>query len=899
MELTPVQFQINLHPEPNPDAVVKTRLARFTVLTARMIRLEWSPTGAFEDRASQAFWYRNQPAPQFTVNQQGAELLIETEALRLHYLSDETFSAENLRIELKDMQFENGQAVVWHFGDPDPENLGGTARTLDEVNGATKISLGLISRSGWSIVDDSSSLVFNAQSWLEPRDAPEGQLDLYFLGYGHAYLDCLKEFSLISGAVPMIPRFVLGNWWSRYWEYTQADLEQLMNDFQAHAVPLSVCIIDMDWHNTQTGNSCSGWTGYTWNRNLFPDPEGLLRFLHAKGLKVALNLHPAEGVHPHEEMYAEMCAALGSDPASQEPVEFDIINPRFVDAYFRILHHPQEARGIDFWWMDWQQGQRTRLSGLDPLWWLNHLHFLDLGRDGKRRSFIFSRWGGLGNHRYPIGFSGDTIVSWASLAFQPYFTATASNVNYGWWSHDIGGHLGGIEEAELYTRWVQLGAFLPVLRLHSTKNPYHDRRPWGYDATTFEAAQFAMQLRHALIPYLYSMAWRYHKDSIPPLLPMYYTYPEQDEAYACPNQYQFGDQLVVAPFITPEDPDTRLSRAVIWLPKGDWYNFFTSQYLPGDGWHALYGTVNDIPVYAKAGAIVPLGPLAGWDNVETPHQLAVHVFPGADGAFDLYEDEGNSNAYLEGAYSITPMRQQWTEQQAVLQIGPAQGETQLLPETRQVSLLFHGFNAPASVALRLNGKPNETQATYDSETHTLTLSDIRISPSDQLEVTLTAREQGLANRRDARQSTCLKMLQHFRLETNTKAQVALHLPDILEQPAKLARYLAQMQSAQLRALLEVITGAGVEYTSSTGQPLLLLWNNHENENITYQFSLARVHAWRRRERYPWENGKLPHFECYRPDEDFDPRNPWLLQAHYYGFETVGVELGRDYPPRSS
>ena len=253
-----------------------------------------------------------------------------------------------------------------------------------------------------------------------------------------------------------------------------------MEEFREREFPLSVCIVDMDWHTTQTGNRSVGWTGYTWNRDLFPDPAGFIAWLHEQGLRTALNLHPADGVHPHEEAYAEMAAAVGIDPATGEPVEFDSVDPRFVEAYFKFLHHPQEAIGVDFWWLDWQQGKQSKLQGLDPLWWLNHLHFYDLGRDGVKRPFIFSRWGGLGNHRYPIGFSGDTVVSWASLANQPYFTATAANVGYGWWSHDIGGHMWGVEDAELYLRWVQYGVFSPILRLHSTNNPYQDRRPWGW-----------------------------------------------------------------------------------------------------------------------------------------------------------------------------------------------------------------------------------------------------------------------------------------------------------------------------------------------------------------------------------------------------------------------------------
>ncbi|CAG0927678.1 hypothetical protein PLCT1_00461, partial [Planctomycetaceae bacterium] len=374
-----------------------------------------------------------------------------------------------------------------------------------------------------------------------PRLAPEN-VDRYFFGYGHDYQYCPADFCKMAGQVPLLPRWALGNWWSRYWAYTQSELKELVTDFQQHDIPLSVCIVDMDWHITNTGNDSSGWTGYTWNRDLFPDPRGFVAWLHENGLKTALNLHPADGVHPHEAQYSAMANALNIDPSLDSPIDFDLGDPVFARAYFEILHHPHEADGVDFWWIDWQQGTRSQLAGLDPLMWLNHLHFHDLARDGSKRPFIFSRWFGLGNHRYPIGFSGDTVVSWESLAFQPYFTATAANVGYGWWSHDIGGHMGGFEDAELYARWVQFGAFSPILRLHSTNNPYQDRRPWRTDAETLRVIGDAMRLRHALIPYLYTMAWRNHTQAAPLIAPMYYDYPDEDDAYRCPQQYQFGTE---------------------------------------------------------------------------------------------------------------------------------------------------------------------------------------------------------------------------------------------------------------------------------------------------------------------------------------------------------------------
>ena len=407
-----------------------------------------------------------------------------------------------------------------------------------------------------------------------------------------------------------------------------------MRDFQSHEIPLSVCIVDMDWHITDTGNDSSGWTGYTWNRELFPDAQRFIAWLHEQGLRTALNLHPADGVYPHEEQYARMAQTLGVDPAQQQPIDFDIADPKFMQAYFEILHHPYEQLGVDFWWIDWQQGTRSKLRGLDPLLALNHLHFYDLGRDGSRRPFIFSRWFGPGNQRYPIGFSGDSVVSWESLAFQPYFTATAANVGYGWWSHDIGGHMYGIEDGELYARWVQLGVFSPILRLHSTNNPYQERRPWMQDPQFFAAIRDALQLRHQFIPYLYTMAWRNTVAGIPLITPLYYDHPEDESAYRCPQQYCFGTELIVAPFTSPIDPDTRLSRQQVWLPEGQWFDFFTDDDYAGGRWHTVYGTLHDVPVFARSGAIVPLAPRTGWGGIGNPEMLEVHVFPRQSNRFE-------------------------------------------------------------------------------------------------------------------------------------------------------------------------------------------------------------------------------------------------------------------------
>ena len=747
MPLPPVP---TFHPAANSNAVVTARNVRFTVLTDRLIRLEYSRDDRFEDRPSQAFLHRDQPIPSFKKLVTDSSVEIETDFLHLRYqITSKGFTAKTLSITLKHT------GVTWKYGMKPTDNLRGTARTLDMVSGSTKLENGLLSRSGWAIVDDSESLVFDESGWLTPRNTPvrkygvrNTQYDLYFFGYGTDYTSCLRDFTAVAGKIPMFPRYILGNWWSRYWEYTQDELKTLMEDFRAHDIPLSVCIIDMDWHITKTGNASNGWTGYTWNRGLFPDPQGFIRWLHEQGLRTALNLHPAKGIFPHEEQYKEMAEWMGIDPASKQPIPFDIANPHFMEGYFEILHHPYEnphmesasllantgsklpeskatmdsasslantgskfpdaKAGVDFWWMDWQQCKKSNLHGLDPLWMLNHLHYYDLGRDGRKRPFVFSRWGGLGNHRYPIGFSGDTFVRWSALAFQPYFTSTAANVAYGWWSHDIGGHMFKDGTPELYLRWVQFGVFSPILRLHSTKMPGLERRPWAKPERIYHAARDAMQLRHALIPYIYSMAWRAHRTGISLVTPMYYGANSNAAAFEAKDQYYFGSELIVAPITAPSNPKTGSATKRVWFPPGAWTNFFTGGQVTGGQWRDVTAALEDIPVYAKAGAIIPLAPKVTWGGLDNPTELDIYIFPGADNTFDLYEDDGETTDYQHGKYAIT----RFSLKDGVFTVHPTQGDLSVIPARRTYRIHLRGVNEKDHF---------EFFTIAPTETHTITL----------------------------------------------------------------------------------------------------------------------------------------------------------------------------------
>jgi alpha-glucosidase (family GH31 glycosyl hydrolase) len=725
---------------------------RIGIITDSLVRFEWSESGQFEDNATQAVLNRSfEPHPSFTSHIDNGLLIIETPSMRISY-DMKPFSKEGLSLTVTNVSLNSN---TWHYSDASHDNLGGTARTLDEADGAIPLDDGILARSGWAVLDDSKSNVIVETgsdagdepanpypTWVVPRDHEE--TDIYVFAYGHHYKDAIRDFYKLTGPTPLIPKFALGNWWSRYHDYSEGEYRELVERFEKEEIPFSVSVIDMDWHLTTIDPKYgSSWTGYTWNRELFPDPTRFLHFLHSHGLHTTLNVHPRDGIRAFENAYPAVAQAMGIDPASGEPVEFDLTSPKFVSAYFNQLHHPLEDQGVDFWWVDWQQGGTTRQKGLDPLWMLNHLHYLD-SKARHDRGLTFSRYAGPGSHRYPIGFSGDSVVSWDSLQFQPYFTTTASNIGYGWWSHDIGGHMLGERDEELEARWYQLGALSPINRLHSTASPFNGKEPWNFHEPARGAMTAALRLRNQLVPYLNTMNWRAASDSMPLVEPLYWEYPDTWNAYEFPNEYFFGSQLLAAPVTSKIDHASLRAATNVWLPQGTWLDFFTGRHYSSssaDGRRMqIWRTLESIPVFARAGAIVPMQP-AMTPIESNPSSLEVIVFPGADGEFTLVEDNGTTTDPT--ACARTEMTLDWAGRQFSIAAPTGDLTNAGLPETRWWTVKFRGITAETAhnvtvavdgVALDSANGGIETQ--YNPATLTLTIALPEIPISSAISIAL-------------------------------------------------------------------------------------------------------------------------------------------------------------------
>jgi hypothetical protein len=689
--------------EPRAEyAVGRMAAARFTLITEGCLRIEYSPRGRFVDAptllaacrdpeniASRAGPDLPLPDPVIMEDRRGVPAFtLSTNRLTLTFSPDGSgLSPSTLSARIRGPFAPggpDGEEAEWRPGSRQSQNLGGTLATLDGIRGPVPLGEGLLSRDGWYLIDDSANHLL-VDGWVRPREMEAGACDWYLFAYGQDYGSALRSLTALSGAVPLPRRYLLGSWYSRFWPHTSDEFRQIVRDYESHGLPLDVMVLDMDWHR-------DGWTGWSWNRQLLPDAEDLMRDLHRLGLAVTLNLHPADGVGPHEDGYGDFMRAIGRDPASGETVPFDAGNRLYMEALFERIHRPLEEpteAGADFWWVDWQQDKFTRsIPGLTNLQWLNRLYFEHTRKVGggtrARRGVSFSRWAGdaaerrWGDHRHPIHFSGDSHTGWDMLSFQVPFTSTAGNVGCFFWSHDIGGHFGPRME-ETTARWVQFGALSAALRLHSARTGVLDRRPWTYQQRFFESMRGAFQLRAMLMPYIYSEVHRSCAESRSLLRPMYLDHPRRPRAYTQPQQYLLGENLLAAPIVRAGVGPRCVGTQAVWFPPVEtresgsgaepaaWRNAQSGErFLEGDE-AIVAAAIDEIPLFVREGVPLPMAPdtpARRGSNGDGAASLHVRLWPTVRPEtfhYELVEDDGLSEDPFGIRTARTPIIAAWTE----------------------------------------------------------------------------------------------------------------------------------------------------------------------------------------------------------------------------------------------
>jgi alpha-glucosidase (family GH31 glycosyl hydrolase) len=698
--------------------------ARFDVITPSLIRLQYAADGKFENGRTQTTEGRLRSSAPFRTSVRGGRRIIRTSRLTVRWRRGSgPFSASNLTVVV-------GRRTLHPAPGPNPAPLGGWRRSLDLVDGPRPLHEGVLSRDGWYLLDDSKTPVVSRDSFT-PRAAHDGEYqDLYLFAYGRDYARALRDLRVLTGAAPLLPRKAFGVWFSRYWPYSAEDWKPLVERFRSERVPLDTISLDTDYKavhdpaGAAIGSQIAGapggnysWNGWDWNRNLYPDPAGFFAWAHGMGLETALNVHPSiDSTDPQFEATQQRaggglkiddgCRLVQADPNGQCMV-FDWTDAKQRDAYF-ALHDRFEKDGTSFWWLDWCcDGSKADAPGLTPDTWINKLYFERQRARGSRwpafqrigGSFQLGFEGATGNgafaeHRYTLQFTGDTCGTWPLLAFASEFTAAEASIGLPYVSHDIGtfhavSPTGVCDKTmspiltprenslpdDMYVRWVQLGTFQPLLRLHS----HHGKRlPWEYPGKAGQVAASFLRLREALVPYLYTLAAGARATGVPIVRPLYLQWPRQAAAYEHPSEYVLGRDVLVAPVTDPGDP----GEVEVWFPPGTWVDWFTGERHRGPRVEKLSVPLERMPVFVRAGGIMPMQPEVPTTAVGTPPKLILTVFRGS-GRTTLYDDAGDG---LDRRHATTSIRQT----RGKLVIGAMRGRYQGRPARRAWEIRIGG-----------------------------------------------------------------------------------------------------------------------------------------------------------------------------------------------------------------
>lgn len=624
---------------------------------------------------------------------------------------------------------------------------------------------GLLDTAGWRLLDDTKTAVWTASGWVAPRPSHGDVEDGYLFVYGHDYAGALHTLAELTGPSPLLPRSIFGVWYSEYTSYSSSEIEtSVYPEFEANDVPLNTLSLDTTW------KAPNGWNGWEWNTSYFPDATAFLSWARSHGIAVTLNIHSSIASDDPKLGEAQRVAGgrLASSTCTTGPCTvWDWSTVAQAESNFAI-QRPLQRQGVDFFWLDWCcDTSNVTMPGLTPDGWIDHLYAQELTDEGQR-GFVLARIGASeqdpegafpagpwSNHTSTIAFTGDAWGTWNTLAREAELGPAEASIGEPYVSSDVGSFLGppptefGTDPPDLYDRWVQLGTFESILRLHSN---HGERLPWQYPQPVQDDAESFLRLREALLPYTYTLAYQATKTGLPITRPLYLDYPNQTEAYDNPTEYLYGPDVLVAPVTTPGTPAT----TTVWFPPGRWTDWFTGTTYTGPSTATLSVPLSQMPVFVRQGGVVPeQDPTGGPTTVggssgrgatadgsetggtATPRSLTVRVYAGSTGSFSLYQDAGTGLGYTRGQDALTPITTAPVGRSNVgasagggagatrITVGPARGSYPGQPRSVDYHFDVVGVARPSRVTL--DGRPLAERPgggagagwSYDSATDTL------------------------------------------------------------------------------------------------------------------------------------------------------------------------------------
>ena len=723
------KFDLNLA-KGNEQATIAGKHYRFTVLTESLIRLEYSDAGEFEDKPSERVWYRNLSRPEFYVQSDSKTLQIKTKYFLLTYQKESKFSANpinptsNLRINIA------GSEKIWYYKHPEVRNYMSPCGEFDKNNELARIK-GMYSIDGFTSIDDSNTLVFNEDGTLTKRK--NNNIDIYIFIYGYHFYQCLNDYYKITGYPHLVPRYALGIWWYKDDTYNDYTLSKLLNNFQSKKIPLSVLVLNNSWHIDSFEKYSNLKTSFTFDNNRFKEPSKMISYLHRNKIHLGLTLNTTESIKKCEQLYQTAIKYIKVDKKGEIP--FNVFDNVFLDIYFKIFVHSITNLDVDFF--------KLEAKDSTTQFYLNHYHTLDAKAINNKRPLILTHDSYIAPHRYPVISTGYSKVGWDSLIRMCEYNINLANRGITWATHAYGGFTDGIEESELYLRYIQLATFSPIFSICSTRGKYYKREPWKWDYHTFVIARDFMMFRQKLVPYLYTEGFKFTSQGIPLIEPVFYKYSGlyDDEIYH--REYFLGSQLFVCPILSKKEEIMKRAIHRFFLPDGIWYDIYSGKKFMGNKKYVLFYSDEVYPVFARAGSIIPFGTNENINDVGNPTNLEIAFFPGASNRYILYEDDGISEQYKTNNSFQTDIEYKYLPNNYEIIIKPKEGNTAINNPTRNYKIVLKNVRDTVEVKADVNLK--EIPYAKYADGNDLVIELKNVSTTSILSIKCTGRDIEVSN----------------------------------------------------------------------------------------------------------------------------------------------------------
>lgn len=683
--------------------IVQGAKYRFTILSPRLIRLEYSKEGNFINNPSSLVVFRDFDSNKYNVTESQILLEIKTAYFTLTYVKDKPFKVGKIAGSSTLKVVLNGTDKEWYYGHPEVRNYGGSSFSLENITNNFKLDKGLYSIDGFVSIDDSNSMILNENGFYTNREG--NNIDIYLFMYKRDFGLCLDDYYKLTSYPSMVPRYALGAWWYKNEEYNAVDIVNVVKKFKENEIPISIFLLGDKWHKDPNN--------YEIDKITLGSGREVANYLYQNKIRLGLTINPSLGINVNDSKYPHVSQLLNTT----KDINLVPLDSNKMLVFYNNYISSLEQVGVSLFNIDY-----NNKNDKNTLWLLQHYLYTSSQKYGN--GLILSLNSGIAPHRYPVMYTGKTNISWNILNILPFYNLSCANIGVSFVAHAIGGYHNGIENNELYIRYIQFGTFSPIFILASEGGKYYKREPWKWNSLILSVIKKYMKLRNALVPYLYSEGHYYAVSGKTIIKPLYYMEPKIYDEPLYRNQYYFTSQMLIAPITKKKNSVMNRVVQKLYIPNGTWYDYFTGKKYNGGKYYTSFYKDEDYPVFCTAGTILPLSLN---DDTDIPDKLEIQIFPGMDNTYNFYEDNNNVHLTTEISYK-------YQKDNYKLSLKPKEGNASILPSRKYV-FRFKNIKLTESISVTYNNSPYQFRSYSDRNDLIIELE--RVSTAGIIEVSIS------------------------------------------------------------------------------------------------------------------------------------------------------------------